>query len=104
MDTDEIVRRLMALEDKVDQMDIRLISVEQSVSVTLDLFGGYKNRTVEELSLMSTQIGALIRSVESLVIASENKAAVERAKGLRRRLLNNQTRVDKQLNAKKHHG
>ncbi len=104
MDIDEIARRLTELEHKVDQIDIRLSSVEQSVAATLDLFGDYKNRTVEELSLMSGQIGVLIRSIESLVITSENKSATERAKNLRRRLLNNKTRVDKQLNAKQRHG
>lgn len=104
MDNEEISRRLTDLEHKVDQIDIRLTSVEESVAATLNLFGNYKNRTVEELSLMSGQIGALIRSVDSLVNTSENKSATERAKSLRRRLLNNKTRVDKQLNARQGHG
>lgn len=104
MDNDEIARRLTDLEDKVNQIDTRLSSVEQSVATTLDLFGDYKNRTVEELSLMSSQIDALVRTVESLVITSEHKSGTERAKSLRRRLLNNQTRVNKQLNSKKRHG
>jgi len=104
VDIDEIARRLKDLEDKVDQIDIRLSSVEQNVATTLELFGDYKNRTAEELSLMSGQIGALLRSVESLVATAENKSGTERAKSLRRRLLNNQTRVNKQLNLKKHYG
>lgn len=104
MNIDEIAKRLTDLENKVDQIDIRLSSVEQTVEGTLNMFGDYKNRTVEELTLMSGQIDILIRSVDSLVTTAENNSAVERARNLRRRLLNNKTRVSKQLNAKKRHG
>jgi predicted RNA-binding protein associated with RNAse of E/G family len=104
MDIEEIVKRLTDLENKVDQIDIRLTTVEKSVAETLDLFGDYKNRTVEELTLMNGQIDALIRTVDSLVTTSENTLATERAKNLRRRLLNNKTRIDKQLNSRQRHG
>lgn len=104
MDICELAKRLTELENKVDQIDIRLSSVELSVVATLDQFGDYKNRTVDELSLMNAQISSLIRTVESLVASSENTSAIERAKKLRRRLLNNKTRIDKQITARQCHG
>lgn len=104
MNLDEFAKRLTDLENKVDQIEVRLSSVEESVTTTLDLFGNYKNRTIEELSLMGSQIANLISIVESLVSRAENQDATERAKSLRRRLLNNQTRINKQLKKKQNHG
>lgn len=104
MTNEEIVKRLTDLEGRVDQIEIRLDAVEQHVVSTLDQFGDYKNRTVEELVLMKGQIGGLVRSVESLILSAENIAAVDRAKSLRRRLLNNQTRIDKNLKEKGKNG
>lgn len=104
MTNEEIVKRLRELEGRVDQIEVRLDAVEQHVVSTLDQFGDYKNRTVEELVLMKGQIGGLVGSVESLILSAENAAAVERAKSLRRRLLNNQTRIDKNLKAKDKNG
>lgn len=103
MNNDEILKRLVELETRVDQIETRLSVVETTVESTLNLFGNYKNRTNEELKLMSDQIALLIRTVESLVTTAEHSAALERAKSLRRRLMNNNTRINKQLNAKKRH-
>lgn len=104
MTNEEIVKRLRELEGRVDQIEVRLDAVEQHVVSTLDQFGDYKNRSVEELVLMKGQIGGLVGSVGSLILSAENAAAVERAKSLRRRLLNNQTRIDKNLKAKDKNG
>lgn len=104
MTIEEIIARLSTLEGRVDQIEVKLATVEQHVGSTLDQFGGYKNRTAEELSLMSGQISGLISSVESLILNAENGAAVERAKNLRRRLLNNKTRVEKNLKERKENG
>ena len=104
MTIEEIIARLSALEGKVDQIEVRLTIVEQHVAATLDQFGGYKNRTAEELSLMNGQISNLISSVESLVLTAENSVALERAKNLRRRLQNNKTRIEKNLKDRKENG
>ncbi|MBX8486961.1 hypothetical protein [Pseudomonas cichorii] len=104
MNIEEIIARLSALEGKVDQIEVRLATVEQHVAATLDQFGGYKNRTAEELSLMNGQISNLISSVESLILTAENSVALERAKNLRRRLQNNKTRIEKNLKDRKENG
>ncbi|HEK0718892.1 hypothetical protein [Stutzerimonas degradans] len=104
MTNEEIVKRLRELEGRVDRIEVRLDAVEQHVVSTLDQFGDYKNRTVEELVLMKGQIDGLVQSVESLILSAENTAAMERAKSLRRRLLNNQTRIEKNLKEKKKDG
>lgn len=104
MTIEEIIARLSALEGKVDQIEVRLAIVEQHVAATLDQFGGYKNRTAEELSLMNGQISNLISSVESLILTAENSVALERAKNLRRRLQNNKTRIEKNLKDRKENG
>ncbi|MBG3979392.1 hypothetical protein I5E58_04690 [Pseudomonas aeruginosa] len=59
MTNEEIVKRLRELEGRVDRIEVRLDAVEQHVISTLDQFGGYKNRTVEELVLMKGQIDGL---------------------------------------------
>ncbi|WP_206360443.1 hypothetical protein, partial [Pseudomonas viridiflava] len=68
MTIEEIITRLSTLEGRVDQIEIKLTTVEQHVGSTLDQFGGYKNRTAAELSLMRVQILGLISSVELLII------------------------------------
>jgi hypothetical protein len=104
MDTKELEARLLALEKRVDQIDVRLEVVEQHVRSTLDQFGNYRTRNIEELTLMQGQIESMTNSVESLISAAEYGAGVERAKSLLRRLRNNQTRINKQLKGRKSHG
>lgn len=101
---EEILKRLADLESKVEQIDVRITAFESNVIAALDQLGDYKNRTDEELSSMSGRVDALINSVGSLVAFSEYGLATERAKNLRRRLLNNKTRIDKQINARRSRG
>jgi hypothetical protein len=100
MSPEEIESRFLQIEKRVDEIDVRVSTVETHVSSALDKFGDYKNRNETELFLMKGQIESMISSIESLVAAAEYQRSNDRAKTLLRRLRNNRTRVNKQLEAK----
>ena len=95
----EILDRLGELEKRADTSDTRLSALEYQVESTLNHFGDYKNRTAEELRLMSSQLSDMIETAEALVSAAEHSSAEEQAKSLRRRLKNNLTRAQKAANS-----
>ena len=88
----ELERRVVAIED-------RIVFLERDVNSSLDKFGDYKNRTRDELGQMRKDIDNLLDGVEALVQQAEHKRDIQRAKQLRGRLRNNQTRIDKALAA-----
>ena len=90
---------LPELEQRVVAMERRIVFLERDVNSSLDKFGDYKNRTRDELGRMRKDIDNLLDGVEALVQQAEHKRDIQRAKQLRGRLRNNQTRIDKALAA-----
>ncbi|SDK89453.1 hypothetical protein [Pseudomonas indica] len=101
MAPEEIEKKFAEIENRLNALDSRVDTLEQHISSSLDNFGDYKNRNEQELQLMKGQIESMINSIESLISAAEYQQSNERAKGLLRRLRNNQTRIAKQLKANK---
>ena len=81
------------LRKRLDKLDDRVTSLEHSTGLILDGFGNYKNRTTEELKLMESQISKLLDQIDNVLSTLDNKEGIERARNLRRRLANNQTRI-----------
>jgi len=85
------------IEEKLLALEHRMSGIEDQVSSTLSHFGKYRDRTNEELLLMQTQLQALLDSIKNIIETAENQQYQIRAIKLRGRLLNNLTRIDKQL-------
>lgn len=100
MTSEEIAEKFLQIEKRLDEMDMRISSIESHVSSALSQFGDYKNRSEAELLLMKGQIEQMINTIESLVSTAEYQQGNERAKALLRKLRNNRTRIDKQLKRK----
>ena len=81
------------LRKRLDNLEDRVTSLEHSTKLILDGFGDYKNRTSEELKLMESQISKLLDQIDNVLSTLDNKEGIERAKGMRRRLANNKTRI-----------
>jgi hypothetical protein len=85
------------LRKRLDSLEDRVTSLEHSTGLILDGFGNYKNRTNEELKLMELQISKLLAQIDNVLSTLDNKEGIARAKNLRRRLANNQTRIYKAM-------
>lgn len=91
----DILKRLKDLEDRVDNIEKNLAEIEGR----LTRFGKYEKRTIEELALMKGMVEDSLKSIESLIEREENKDNIKKAINLRTRLKNNQTRINKAMNA-----
>lgn len=87
------------LQKRVDILDERMASIEALVETTLDNFGNYKSRTTEELKLMKKVIDNILHTLDNTIESLEYDTDLDRAKRLRRRLRNNQTRINKAIAA-----
>ncbi|MEC6814273.1 hypothetical protein VXS05_04290 [Photobacterium toruni] len=93
----DIEARLSRLENRVTSLESNFSMIELSISN----FGDYKNRTREELNLMKGQFSMLVDTLESMLNKTISDDDAVRAKALKRRLKNNQTRVQKALEESK---
>lgn len=101
MTPEEIEKKFAEIENRINALASRVDILEKHISSSLEKFGDYKNRNEQELQLMKGQIESMINSIESIISAAEYQQSNERAKGLLRRLRNNQTRIANQLKASK---
>lgn len=81
------------IRQRLDELEDRVSSLEDSTSFVLKDFGNYKNRTDSELKLMESQISRLLDQINDVLSTLDNAEGIERAKALRKRLRNNQTRI-----------
>lgn len=89
---------LTNLEARVSDLEARMTKLETSFSSmerSLDSFGDYKNRTTEELELIDQQIVIMMETLESIISNNMHQTDLVRAKALKARLKNNQTRARK---------
>jgi hypothetical protein len=89
---------LVSLESRVSQLEQRMITLEASFSMmelSLNTFGDYKNRTNTELELIDTQIEIMMDTLDSIISNNMHQTDLVRAKALKARLKNNQTRARK---------
>src|SRR5215472_5707149 len=85
------------LEKRLVGLELRMSCIEEQVSFTLKHFGNYKNRTDRELLLMQSQLQTLLDSINNIIASVNNQQHQIRAQKLGTRLLNNLTRINKQL-------
>lgn len=81
--------RIFVLEQRMDRFDTSLSMIEKSV----DTFGDYKRRTNEELDFIDQQLVIMMNSLESVLANNVYQTDITRAKSLKSRLKNHQTRV-----------
>lgn len=89
---------LASLEARVSDLEGRMARVETSFSMMerqLETFGDYKNRTNEELEFIDQQIVIMMETLESVISNNMHQTDLVRAKALKARLKNNQTRARK---------
>tara|TARA_R110000868_G_C10958032_1_gene768265 strand:- start:2766 stop:3059 length:294 start_codon:yes stop_codon:yes gene_type:complete len=94
---------LTSLEARVSDLEVRMTRLETSFSSmerSLDSFGNYKKRTNEELVLIDQQIVIMMETLESVISNNMHQTDLVRAKALKARLKNNQTRARKAKVAK----
>ena len=91
-----MVKRLIQRYLGIDSLERRVNDIDQRLEATESTlrrhFGDYKNRTSKQLKRMDGEITNLLSTVESLIERDESEDATERAKKLRSRLRNHQTR------------
>jgi len=85
------------IEGKLVDLEHRISSIEETISLTLKHFGNYKNRTDRELLLMRSQLQTLLSSITNIIESVRNQGQQLRAIKLRSRLTNNLNRINKQL-------
>lgn len=85
------------LDQRMTDLEMRVVTLEGHMESMLDSFGSYKSRTKEELEMMNMQISDMLDTVESVIQFQENQMAIDRAARLRKRLRNNKTRISKAL-------
>lgn len=93
----EIKERLNNLENRVSVVETKITALEGEVGRGLENFGNYKNRTKEELDLMRRNIETILDTVNNVIDTLESEEAKNRAIALRKRLKNNQTRINNYL-------
>lgn len=81
------------IRKRLDEVESRVASLEQSTELILKNFGNFKNRTEGELKLMKSQIEDLLNLIENVLTTLENQEGIGRAKRLKTRLKNNLTRI-----------
>lgn len=86
-----IEARLSDLEGRMERLETSFSMMENS----LNTFGNYKNRTNEELEFIDKQIVIMMQTLESVISNNMHQTDLVRAKALKRRLKNNQTRAKK---------
>jgi hypothetical protein len=77
---------LSAVENTLDQL-------QNTVAQHLDTFGGYKQRTAEDLADIQSQLGPIVGTLEALVQNGETRADIAEAANLLKRAKNHQTRA-----------
>ena len=85
------------LEQRMTDLEMRVVSLEDHMDSMLKNFGSYKSRTGEELALMERQINDMLDTVESVIQVQENQIAIQKAIRLRSRLRNHSTRISNAL-------
>ena len=96
----EIEKALIEHEKRLEVLDREIAEARGKMTqmdFTLVAYGSYKTRTEEELKLMRQQIEQFMTTADEIVTALEYNEGIERAKALRRRLRNNLTRINGQL-------
>lgn len=96
----DVRKRLVELEDRVDSLEDRVTSIERSTKLTLEDFGNYKNRANEELKLMESQISRLLDVINDVLSTLDNQEGITRAKRLQSRLRNNYTSIINAIEAR----
>lgn len=85
------------IRKRLDNLENRVSSLENSTELILKDFGNYKSRTDEELKLMESQVSRLVDQVNDVLSTLDNEEAIRRAKRLQQRLRNNHTRIKKAM-------
>ncbi|MGH6852043.1 MAG: hypothetical protein ACREDJ_02370 [Methylocella sp.] len=88
------------LREQITQLDGRMGQIETHVTSTLQHFGGYRNRTDEELTLMRSQLETMLATISNVIEAAENQADIRRAARLKKRLKYKLTKVYNAMIAK----
>ncbi|WP_309266222.1 hypothetical protein [Aeromonas salmonicida] len=83
--------RVSNLEGRIERLEISFSMMERS----LGTFGDYKNRTDEELEFIDKQIVIMMETLDSVISNNMHQTDLVRAKALKARLKNNQTRARK---------
>jgi exonuclease VII small subunit len=96
----DVRKRLVELEVRVDSLEDKVTSLERSTTLTLEDFGDYKNRTDEELKLMESQVSRLLDVINDVLSTLDNTEGIARAKRLQSRLKNNHTRIRNAMEAR----
>jgi predicted nucleic acid-binding Zn-ribbon protein len=87
------------LQERMNEIEDRVSSLESHMERTLSNFGSYSKRTEQELKLMNRQINEMLETLEAIITTQENNFDIEKAIRLRRRLRNHKTRVTNALSA-----
>ena len=82
------------LHEQIIQLDGRMGQIETHIISTLQHFGGYRNRTVEELTLIRSQLETMHATISNVIDAVENQADIQKAARLRARIRNHLTRIN----------
>lgn len=90
-DMTDLEARVTVLEGQMQQVISSLSLMDNS----LNTFGDYKNRTGEELVFIDNQIQIMMDTLESILSSNMHQTDLVRAKALKKRLKNNQTRARK---------
>ncbi|MCX5981883.1 MAG: hypothetical protein NTY89_08810 [Nostocales cyanobacterium LacPavin_0920_SED1_MAG_38_18] len=85
------------IRKRLDNLENRVSSLENSTELILKDFGNYKSRTDKELKLMESQVSRLVDQVNDVLSTLDNEEAIRRAKRLQQRLKNNHTRIKKAM-------
>jgi archaellum component FlaC len=85
------------IRKRLDNLENRVSSLENSTELILKDFGNYKSRTHEELKLMESQVSRLLDQIDDVLSTLDNVEGITRAKNLQRRLRNNHTRIKKAM-------
>ncbi|MEZ8059742.1 hypothetical protein [Vibrio splendidus] len=93
--------RVKRLEERQDAMEQRQEELVIFVSNELDALGDYRNRTDSELSNMDVKIEQLEKIADLHNGIFEDQENRDRAKAVKRRLKNHQTRLNKEKNIRK---
>ena len=87
------------IRKRLDNLEDRVASLENSTELIMKDFGDYKNRTREELKLMESQVSRLLGQINDVLSTLDNVEGITRTKSLRQRLRNNHTRIRNAIGA-----
>lgn len=81
------------LEERVTELEDQMEHVFNKFDSDLDTFKDYKNKTEEELRELASTMDYMLDVTEALINTEDNKANLDRAKAVQRKIRHNRTRA-----------